>query len=175
VAEHVKDNQMSLESLAISFSPNLVRHEDPSHLLKLQQNAQRIWKLLCELRQLNQLGTTTTSLSVPYWMEEYNNKKEEFLDEESILSPLSPGVNATLDMAATVGHQPLSRRTVRSISVVYSTGVHELYRPSFYSGAFGSFHYPLKDSFHAIRRSVVLHSEEFKMQAVLLLYILSNN
>eukprot|EP01083_Nonionella_stella_P033435 91542_1 len=54
VVSHTKSNKMSIESLAICFSPNLCRHYDPSQLLLLQRSAQSLLLRLCELREVLQ-------------------------------------------------------------------------------------------------------------------------
>ena len=52
------DNKMSLEALSVCFTPNFVRHNDSTTLLKLQRSAQTVFEKLCQLRMDNQLVLT---------------------------------------------------------------------------------------------------------------------
>ena len=52
---------MSVESLAICLSPNLIRHEDDSTFLSYQRSAQTVFHSLCNLRKKEKLEVYVSS------------------------------------------------------------------------------------------------------------------
>ena len=52
---------MSVESLAICLSPNLIRHEDDSTFLSYQRSAQTVFHSLCILRKKEKLEVYASS------------------------------------------------------------------------------------------------------------------